>query len=207
MAESSAGVAGLKIIKFFVWLVYALATAAIIVLSFGFVLLLFDANPANDFAAFIMRWGSTFAKPFIGLIEPTPLGNGGAVAWSLLFAIAVYAILAWLVGMALDSISRSIYRNRSTAPVQPQPVAQVVQPVAQVVQPVAPVAPTPVAPEAVPEAPPVPEAPASAPEPTAAEATPEPSAEPADIAPEAEAPAPVDAPTEAPPQPEAPSAD
>jgi len=193
MADTSAGVAGLKVIKFFVWLVYALATAAIIVLSFGFVLLLFDANPANDFAALIAKWGTTFAKPFIGLVEPTPLGNGGVIAWSLLFAIAVYAILAWLVGMGLDSISRSIYQRRSTAAVPQQ--AAPVQPVAQTPQPAAPEAP------AAPAAPPAAQSPA-VPEPAAS-----PTPEPPDAAQEPEVPAPAEAPAEAPEQPEPPSAD
>jgi predicted secreted protein len=111
MTNGSTKVTGLKVVKFFVWLVYGLASAAIIVLAFAFFLLMFDANSGNAFAEFIAKWGEIFAKPFAGLITPSPLASGGVIAWSLLVAIAAYAILAWLVGMILDTVSSRIYRD------------------------------------------------------------------------------------------------
>ena len=65
MAESSGGVAGLKFLKALVWIVYAIATAACIILAFGFVLLMFDANTSAGFAEFIYSWSLKFAGPFV----------------------------------------------------------------------------------------------------------------------------------------------
>lgn len=112
MAGNRGAVAGLTIVRAVVWLVYALASAAIIVLAFAFVLLMLDANPNNTFAVWITQWGSTFAGPFVGLIRPTPLSNGGVVAWSLLVAIAAYAVVAWIVGALLGTVSGSLSRAR-----------------------------------------------------------------------------------------------
>lgn len=142
MAGNRGAVAGLSIVRAIVWLVYALASVAIIVLAFAFVLLMFDANPNNSFAVWITQWGSAFAGPFVGLIRPTPLTNGGVVAWSLLVAIAAYAVVAWLVGLLLGTVSGSLSRARrgrsgggrtipsgdvapaqADAPVQPSPVS------------------------------------------------------------------------------------
>jgi len=113
MASSAAGVTGLKIIKALVWIVYALATAAIIIIAFAFFLLLFDASTEAGFAEFIYNWGSRFAEPFAGMIEPVEFSGGGILSWSALIAIAAYAVLASLVGGILNAISRRIYRDTS----------------------------------------------------------------------------------------------
>ena len=61
--------------------------------------------------------------PFKGMITPTPTGGGGVLAWSILIAIAAYAVLAWVLGMILGAISRAIYKTRRTP--TPQTIASV----------------------------------------------------------------------------------
>lgn len=158
MGSSNAGVLGLKILKAIVWCVYAIATAACIILAFGFVLLMFDASAKAGFAAFIYDWSVVFAQPFAGMIEPTKLDNGGIVSWSALFAVVAYAVLAALIGGLVNMISRRIYREARPATVVPAaPVPAAPAQVAPATQ--APVAPVPESPVVVSD----PEAPAAEP--------------------------------------------
>jgi len=116
--ESGGGAGLYKVIKFISWLVYAFVVFAIIVLLFGFVLLLFAAKPIG-FAETIYRFGSNFMNPFAGIIAPTELSNGGVISWNALVAIAAYAVLAWVVSMIVGWASSRVYRaQRPTAAVQ-----------------------------------------------------------------------------------------
>jgi hypothetical protein len=113
MAARAATVTGMKIIKAVVWIVYAIATAAVIIIGFAFFLLIFNASTEAGFAEFIYNTGSRFAEPFAGMIEPVELSGGGVLSWSALIAMAAYAVLAALVGGILTAISRRIYRDTS----------------------------------------------------------------------------------------------
>jgi hypothetical protein len=112
MSANKVEVEGLKFMKVLVWIVYALASAAAIILAFAFFLLLLDASTKSSFVEFIYSWGKLFAQPFVGMLESTKLANGGVISWSALFAIAAYSVVAWIVGGALNAISRSIYHAR-----------------------------------------------------------------------------------------------
>ncbi len=111
MSADTAELGVLKILKAIVWIVYALASAAAIVIGFFFFLLMFDANKEAPFVAFIYEWGAWFIQPFAGMIDPTELESGGFISWSAVFAIAAYAIAATIIGGVLNSISASIYRK------------------------------------------------------------------------------------------------
>ena len=111
MSDGTGPATGLKILKGLVWIIYALATAAIIVLAFAFFLLLFDANTSTGFVHLVYTWGARFAQPFANIVTPTKLQGGGIIAWSFLFAIAVYALLALLLSSILNGISRRMYRK------------------------------------------------------------------------------------------------
>lgn len=156
-----------KVIKFVSWLVYAVVTFAIIVIAFGFFLLMFGAKPTG-FAETIYTVGSDFMNPFKGMIPPTTLENGGAISWNALFAIAAYAVLAAIMGSLVRWSGRRAKRaSVPVAPVQTRPPAASPQPVQPT--PAASAAPAPQTAQPTPAAPadaPVPEAPA-APEPPA----------------------------------------
>ena len=175
----------LGVFKFVTWIIYALAIAAMIVLAFAFVLLMFGAKPTG-FAETIYTFGSEFMDPFKGMIMPTPIGGDGVLAWSILIAIAAYGVLAWILGMILSAISRAIYKTKR-APT-PQTIASVpVQPPTTPPQ----SAVTPVQPPATQAPPqvdftPAPEPAAPAPAPAPEQAAPAPAPEPPTAPPSAD---------------------
>jgi hypothetical protein len=111
VSDNAGIVGGLKVLKGIAWFVYVLTGAAVIVLAFAFGLLIFNANTASAFVAFIYNWATLFAKPFAGMIAPMPLPNGGIFSWSALFAMAAYAVVGWIFGAIMNSISARIYRD------------------------------------------------------------------------------------------------
>lgn len=120
MSGTNAEVAGLRVVKAIVWAIYAIAIFAVIVIAFGFFLLLFGASSKAGFAEFIYSWSVAFSGPFQGMISSTKLGSGGEISWSALFAIAAYSVAAWLLGAGVNAVSRSIYRqSRSETPEPP----------------------------------------------------------------------------------------
>ena len=108
-------VAGLRLLKALVWVVYALASIAAIFLAFSFALHIADASTKSSFVTFVYQTAGLFAGPFVGMLKSTRLANGGIVSWSALFAIAAYAVAAWAVGGVLRAISHSIYRESHPA--------------------------------------------------------------------------------------------
>jgi hypothetical protein len=111
VSDNAGMVGGLKVLKGIAWFVYMLTGAAIIILAFAFGLLIFNANASSGFVAFIYNWATFFAKPFAGMIPPVPLPNGGVLSWSAVFAMAAYAVIGWIFGAIMNSISARIYRD------------------------------------------------------------------------------------------------
>jgi uncharacterized protein YggT (Ycf19 family) len=71
------------------------------VLAIRFVLTLLGANPAAGFAKFIHSISGPFLAPFAGLFGTTRIG-GGVFDVSPLVAIAVYALIAWVLVKVVD---------------------------------------------------------------------------------------------------------
>jgi uncharacterized protein YggT (Ycf19 family) len=103
----------LTVLRWITWVVYAIATAAEILLAFMFVFQMIGADPNQQFVAFIYRWGHLFARPFKGIVPPTLLPHGAFIDWNALIAIVAYAVLAWLVGTVLSAISRRMRVDRA----------------------------------------------------------------------------------------------
>jgi hypothetical protein len=103
----------LTVLKAITWVVYVFVSAAEIFLAFMFFLELLGANPDQAFVQFIYRWGNYFLRPFKGIFPPTLVGAHAFINWNALVAIAAYAVLAWLIGMALGSISRRLSIDRA----------------------------------------------------------------------------------------------
>lgn len=122
MAGSAAQRGFLTVLKVITWIVYVIAFAATILLAFGFALAMFNANPAVPFAAFVYKWSARFMGPFVGMIPSTRLANGGYIVWNALVAVFAYAVVAWLIGMALNAVSRRLNVERAAvAPRSPAP--------------------------------------------------------------------------------------
>jgi uncharacterized protein YggT (Ycf19 family) len=115
-----------------VYLVYFFVTVALIVLAFGFFLLLFGANPDAAFAEWVYRSLDRVMAPFRGLFEPIQLNGQSVLDVSVLFAMIVYGILAialrslidWLT-YRVDLIRRREAQAAATSQTAPLPtVAQ-----------------------------------------------------------------------------------
>jgi len=77
-------------------IVYTLLGILEILLGIRFVLLLIGANPASGFATFIYGITGVFVAPFNGLIG-TPVSGGMTFEVTTLIAMAVYALLFWVI--------------------------------------------------------------------------------------------------------------
>lgn len=93
--------------------VYAYALMVEIILSLGFLLLLFGANPSSSFVEWIYRNLDRAMQPFRGIFEPVELGIAGndipaIVETSVLFAMVVYAVLAIVLGQLLHWLAQRI---------------------------------------------------------------------------------------------------
>jgi uncharacterized protein YggT (Ycf19 family) len=83
-------------------LVYFFVTVALIILTFGFFLLLFGANPDAAFAEWVYRSLERVMAPFRGLFESIPLNGQSVLDVSVLFAMIVYGIAAMALRALID---------------------------------------------------------------------------------------------------------
>lgn len=90
-----------------------------ILLGLRFVLRLIAANPNSGFAEFIYAASGIFVAPFTSLVA-TPTARGAALEVTTLIAMAVYALLFWIVLSIIPilvdrpsarSVSRSVHER------------------------------------------------------------------------------------------------
>ena len=85
-------------------------------IALRFVLRLLGANPDAGFAAFVYGVTAPFLAPFVGLFG-TPRYNGSVLELHSIVAIAVYALLAWVLAKLawlLLGETRSAVRTRAS---------------------------------------------------------------------------------------------
>jgi uncharacterized protein YggT (Ycf19 family) len=87
------------------YLVYAFVLVALVILVFGFFLLLFGANPHAPFAEWVYRGLTRVMAPFRGLFEPEPLDGRSVLDASILFAMIVYGLAALLLHSLIEWIT------------------------------------------------------------------------------------------------------
>ena len=97
------------------YVVYAYVVLTEIVLMLGFVLLLFGANPEPPFVQWVYRSLERAMEPFRGIFTSIELGQTGndveaVLDTSVLFAMVVYGIIAWLVRAGIDWLSGHLAR-------------------------------------------------------------------------------------------------
>jgi uncharacterized protein YggT (Ycf19 family) len=108
------------------YLIYFFVTVALIVLTFGFFLLLFGANPDAPFAEWIYRALNRVMAPFRGLFEPVQLNGDSVLDVSIVFAMIVYGIAAMALRALIDWLTYRIYlihRHEAQAATTAQAVA------------------------------------------------------------------------------------
>ncbi len=102
------------------YVVYAYVLVTEIILALGFVLLLFGANPAPSFVAWVYRSMDRAMEPFRGIFTPIDLGTSGGndvesvLDTSVLFAMIIYAIVALALRALLDWLTSRIARIDET---------------------------------------------------------------------------------------------
>jgi uncharacterized protein YggT (Ycf19 family) len=107
-STSTAPVAGARRARAPTDQVYAFVLVAIVVLLFGFFLLLFGANPDAAFAEWVYRTLTRLMAPFRGLFEPVPVDGRSVLDVSILFAMAVYGLAALLLHALIDWLTDRI---------------------------------------------------------------------------------------------------
>ena len=95
------------------YLVYAFVVIALVILAFGFVLLLFGANPDAPFAEWVYRSMDRVMAPFRGLFESVPLNGKSVLDTSVLFAMIVYAIVGMALHALIDWLTRRLLMMRA----------------------------------------------------------------------------------------------
>jgi hypothetical protein len=97
------------------YVVYAYVVLTEIILGLGFFLLLFGANPEPPFVEWAYRSLDRAMEPFRGIFTPIELGQtsnevGAVLDTSILFAMFIYGIVAWLVQAGIGWLSGRLER-------------------------------------------------------------------------------------------------
>ena len=98
------------------YLVYAYVVVVEVILGIGFFLLLFGANPTNDFVEWIYRSLNRAMEPFRGIFNPVQLGESGnqevasVFDASVLFAMIIYGLLAILIHAFIRWLTYRLYK-------------------------------------------------------------------------------------------------
>jgi uncharacterized protein YggT (Ycf19 family) len=95
------------------YLVYAFTLIALVILTLGFFLLLFGANPEAGFAEWVYRSLDRVMAPFRGIFESIDLSGNSVLDTSVLFAMIVYGIAGLFLSAAVDWLSERVYLLRS----------------------------------------------------------------------------------------------
>jgi uncharacterized protein YggT (Ycf19 family) len=102
-------VLSLWIARALVWLMYAFAGVATVLLAIAFFLQLTGANPSAPFAAWVYRSSDVLLKPFRALYPTERLHDAQSeLNLSLLFAIFMYGLFALVVAAVVGWFDRWI---------------------------------------------------------------------------------------------------
>lgn len=84
------------------YLAYAWVLVSLVILAFGFFLLLFAANPDAPFTEWVYRHLSETMEPFRGIFPQQTTQGGSTLDVSVLFAMFVYTLIALAVRGVID---------------------------------------------------------------------------------------------------------
>jgi uncharacterized protein YggT (Ycf19 family) len=109
------------------YLVYAFVLLALVILLFGFFLLLFGANPEASFAEWVYRSLERVMAPFRGIFEPVELNGDSILDPSILFAMIVYGVVGLCLSALIDWLTQRLALLRARQAViaaRPEDVAR-----------------------------------------------------------------------------------
>jgi uncharacterized protein YggT (Ycf19 family) len=84
------------------YIAYAWVMVSLIILAFGFFLLLFAANPDAPFTQWVYRHLTDTMEPFRGIFPQQSTESGSTLDVSILFAMFVYTLIALAVRSVID---------------------------------------------------------------------------------------------------------
>jgi uncharacterized protein YggT (Ycf19 family) len=116
---SAASIGIVRIARVLTYLVYAFVIVALVILTLGFFLLLFGANPDAEFAQWVYRSLRRVMAPFRGLFEPVPLNGDSVLDLSVLFAMIVYGIAGLFLNALIDWLTGRLPVAFSSSPGAP----------------------------------------------------------------------------------------
>ncbi|MDZ5623032.1 hypothetical protein [Nocardioides bizhenqiangii] len=98
------------------YLIYTYVVVTEVVLVLGFFLLLLGANPDTPFVEWAYRSLDRAMEPFRGIFTSIELGNGAnqveaVLDTSVLFAMVIYGLLAWLIHSGIVWLTRKLERS------------------------------------------------------------------------------------------------
>lgn len=93
------------------YLVYFWVVASLIILTLGFLLELFAANPNAGFSEWVYRNLDRTMEPFRGIFPAPAVGSGGSIFdVSILFAMIIYGMVAVGFRAFIDWLTLRMYR-------------------------------------------------------------------------------------------------
>ncbi|HYZ97529.1 MAG TPA: hypothetical protein VE575_02190 [Acidimicrobiales bacterium] len=98
----------LKITRLVTWIVYAVVLAKAALLATAFFFRLAGANPDASFASWVYRSADRSMDPFRGIFPTRELTSASVLDLSLLFAAAVYLVLALVIDAGLRWLGRQL---------------------------------------------------------------------------------------------------
>jgi uncharacterized protein YggT (Ycf19 family) len=94
------------------YIAYAWVIVSLIILTFGFLLMLLGANPDAGFTQWIYRHLTETMEPFRGIFPQQTISDESTLDVSVLFAMFVYSLIALGVRAVIDSLT---YRRDNLA--------------------------------------------------------------------------------------------
>ena len=77
--------------------IYYIFDSIVLVITLRFFFAFLGANPVNGFVSFIHAISDPLIAPFRSITAPAIIGGGSVIEWAALFAILLYAIIAYLL--------------------------------------------------------------------------------------------------------------
>jgi uncharacterized protein YggT (Ycf19 family) len=107
----------MRIARWLVLFVYAIAMVALVVLTIAFFLELFGASTSAPFVEWIYRSRDRFMQPFRGIFPPIEVSDQSILDVAILFAILMYGLFAVAVHALVEWLDRKlIVANRPPTP-------------------------------------------------------------------------------------------
>lgn len=110
----------IKVARWAVMFVYAIALIAIVILTIAFFLKLFGASTTAPFTQWVYRSSDRFMQPFRGIFPSVEVSDNSVLDVSLLFGMLMYTLFALAVHALVEWLDRKLYK----ASVKDSPTAQ-----------------------------------------------------------------------------------